>query len=199
MEVKNFPWRDINARGLTLIQFKRYLIETFSMKETIKTLGLLTPEHRDIVAHAQKSSWYPFEIQRQLREAIIARIDPDDPYGVMFRMGLATASWDFSGFLKPFFSFISKKTILNHSANLWGKYYDRGKMSLIEYSEERCYSCIELVEFSADPHFYPVVTSWMTVALKTLKASNPQVEYSHYVQDGPVMKFELRWDSQPSS
>jgi len=193
MGSKSSPWEGILTRGLTLIQFRRYLVEKLGHKETEEVISILAQDTADVIRNVKKGEWYPFEVQRQLREGIIQHVDSDDPLGVMYRMGLVTASWDFSTLLKPFFSFLSAELILNRSAVLWSKYYDHGEVKVKIFKEG--YALLELSDFPSDPHFPPIVTSWMTVALQTLKKKNPRVEHSRCSRNGGELDcFELRWD-----
>lgn len=47
--------------------------------------------------------------------------------------------------------------ILNRSVALWGKYYNQGQMKVVTFKGNR--AVLELSEFPADLHFYPIVTS----------------------------------------
>lgn len=192
MKSLELPWKNIKTRGLTLIQFRRYLLEKFGEEETSRVISALPEETAATIINVKKGEWYPFETQRKLREAIIKKIDPKDPLGVMYRMGLVTSSWDFSGFLKPFFSFIPVETILNRSAALWGKYYNQGQMKVAAFEGNT--AVLQLSEFPADLHFYPIVTSWMMTALQTLRKPNPKVAYSRVTEQKPeIDRFELSW------
>lgn len=195
MQNPHLPWSEIKTRGLTLIQFKRYLVKDFGVEAADKIIDTLPREAAKQVKFADRGGWYDFETQRLLREAIITHIDPDDPQGVVYRMGLETSSWDFSGFLKPIFSFIPLKTILTQSASLWKKYYDKGKMVLAFYEENQVRQAkLELSDFPSDPHFCPIVTSWMMTALSTLRLLNPRVEHSTCIHMGDdICRFELTW------
>jgi len=186
------PWGNIKTRGITLIQFTKYLSHTFSDNEVGRIYASLPNDTVSIMDQVRKGAWYPFEYQRQLRQAIIQHVDPSDPLGVTYRMGLVTASWDFSGFLKPLFSFISKQTVMKNIATLWKKYYDKGKMELIDFKEN--YSSMELSDFPCDEYFYPIVTSWMKVAMQTLNTENPKVEYKVDKSTTGFCRFELFWE-----
>ncbi|MBD3285557.1 hypothetical protein GF359_03820 [candidate division WOR-3 bacterium] len=191
--MEELPWARIKTRGITLIQFKRYLSETAGEKAALEAISTLPEEQAQSIMNARKGAWYPFETQRLLREVIIAAINPRDPSDVIYDMGLVTASWDFSGFLSSLFSFISKETVLNHAATLWRKYYDRGKMSVVKFEENR--SLIELTDFPCDEHFPPVVSSWMKVAIETLKFRNPVVNtQADDTHKPPLFRFELFWE-----
>lgn len=193
MNQEGLPWEGVKARGLTLIQFKKYLFRTLGRKEGEQALDTLPQASAEAVRNAKKSSWYPFEIQRQLREVIIDAIDPSDPGGVMYRMGLETASWDFSTFLKPLFSFISVEMILNRVSSLWHKYYDQGEVRVTSFKPGD--AVIELYDLPYDPYFCPLVTSWLMVALNTLKKNNPDVQKSEIVLQGKkICRFKLRWE-----
>ncbi|MBN2380839.1 hypothetical protein JXM67_13655 [candidate division WOR-3 bacterium] len=171
----------------------RYVNLTFSKTQAKRIFASLPEETSQAIIQAHKGTWYPFEYQRQLRQSIIEHVDPSDPLGVTYKMGLVTASWDFSDFLKPFFSFISKKTVFMKSATLWRKYYDKGRMELKVFEDN--HSSIELADFPCDENFHPIVTSWMMVALQTLKAGNPEVSHSReQSHTSSLHRFDLFWE-----
>ncbi len=196
MQESVLPWEDIKTRGLTLIQFKRYLVNKFGIDETDRIIETLPRHTANQIKFPDRGAWYEFEIQRQLREAIISRINPSDPYGVIYNMGLVTSSWDFSGFLKPIFSFIPLKTILKQSASLWSKYYDKGNMKVARYQErETKQARLELYDFPSDPLFCPIVTSWMMTALNILKLPSTRVEHTVCIHKGSdLCRFDLYWE-----
>ncbi|NLI98616.1 hypothetical protein GX441_08165 [bacterium] len=192
MEEYPKPWSSILTRGLTLYQFKKYFINSIGEKEALKSFATLPEGARDTVLDVKKSSWYPFETQRLLRELIISKTDPGNPLEAIFNMGLETASWDFSGFLKPLFSFIPLETILNKTAALWNKYYNTGEITV--HSFTKGLARIDLHSFPSDQHFCPVITSWMTMALRTLKKKAPCVNHDICIHKGDSFcRFDLTY------
>lgn len=193
MEDTVLPWSSIKTRGLTLIQFKQYLFKTKGILKADEVISSLPLAVADSLYNVKKSEWYPFEYQRLLREAIVKEIDPSDPDEVTFRMGLTTASWDFSGFLKPLFSFIPLETLLNKTASLWSKYYDKGEMKVT--AARKTSAELELSSFPSDQYFCPIVTSWLKVALEALKKPNTSVTHDTCIHKGDSLcRFELSWD-----
>jgi hypothetical protein len=193
MEEYPKPWSSILTRGLTLYQFKKYFINSIGEKESLNSIKALPEDVRESILNVKKSDWYPFETQRLLRELIITKTNPGNPLEAIFNMGLETASWDFSGFLKPLFSFIPLETILNKTASLWNKYYNTGEIKVQSFSNGL--ARIDLHSFPSDHHFCPVITSWMTMALRTLKKKNPVVNHDTCIHKGDLFcRFDLTYE-----
>ncbi|NLI98614.1 hypothetical protein GX441_08155 [bacterium] len=188
------PWDELRTRGITLVAMTKYLIEKFGEEEALKVISALPPRESKEIVGAKKSEWYPFETQRLLREAIISNVNALEPLDVTYQLGYFTAQWELSTFLKALFTFIPIKTILKQSAALWGKYYDKGKMTVANF--EKGSALLELREFPCDEYFHQLTTSWMIVALETIGVENPKVSYSSDSSaTPPILRFLLSWDT----
>jgi hypothetical protein len=180
------------VRGISLLSTRRYLRSHLKEVEWEGLLENLHPHHREIIRTVEKGSWYPFDIQRIMREEIAKRFNPGNPRQAILDAYLEATDYEISTFLRGMFSFLPVKLVVGRAAALWGKYYRPGVMQSVDMGEKKV--ALELTEFPADNLFCPTVEAWLTNASKYQKLKNAKVQETACIHRGDdLCRWEVTW------
>lgn len=180
------------VRGVSLFALREYVrtkLEGGSLKAFLSPLG---DEERQAVLNVDKAEWYPFDLQKKMRELIVQKFNPRDPEQAVFEACLYTAEYEMSTFLRAIMNFLPAKLVFKQTATVWDKYYSPGVMRTIADDKK---AVLELVDFPADKLFGPVVTAWLTVAAKMLELKDARVRETANIHKGDeCWRWNVDWE-----
>jgi hypothetical protein len=179
----------MSVRGISLISIREYVKSRLDGKGLERFFARFPEGEAEIIFTAVKSEWYPFRIQRHLREGIVHEFNPEDPRQAIFDMVEVTANYEISAFLKVILAHLPKRLVLAQIAKLWDKMYRPGKMTLLEGSDN--HAVIEVSEFAHDPLFCPTMDAWLTVAARNMDLKNAEVAETACIHRGDE---RCRWE-----
>jgi len=194
MPEKNAELPQMLVRGISLISLSDYVKSRLKKDEVRDFFARLPKADSIVIQSAQKWKWYPFFMQRHLREEIANRFNPENPRAAVYDAGLFAATQETSTFLKAMLGFFSPGIVLKNSNVIWRKYYKSGKLrgTLTDDS----HGIVELTGFSSDPIFCPMVQSWLVVSAKALKLKDAKVTETACIHnDDKVCRWTLAWNS----
>lgn len=169
-------------------EYVRTKLEGGSLKAFLSPLG---DEERQAVLDVDKAEWYPFDLQKKMRELIVQKFNPRDPEQAVFEACLYTAGYEMSTFLRAIMSFLPVNLVFKQTAAVWDKYYSPGTMH-IDTTEGK--AVLELREFPADKLFGPVISAWLTVAAKMLELKEAQIKETANIHKGDeCWRWVVEW------
>jgi len=170
------------VRGISLISISRYVKSKLDPVEIKDFFSRLPEGEAETILSAEKSEWYPFMLQRHLREEIAARFNPENPRQAIFDMVEVTANYEITAFLRVILAHLPLKLVLRRLPKLWDKMYRPGKMTLLEGSDN--HAVIKVTEFAHDPLYCPTMDGWLTVAARNMGFKKIEVRETSCIHRG---------------
>jgi hypothetical protein len=181
------------VRGISLISLREYVQSRLKPKDARRLFERLPAVDTEVILSAQKWQWYPFSMQRNLREEIAHHFNPRDPLEAVYEAGLFAAERETSTFHKAMIGFFSVDIVLKNSNKIWTKYYRMGKLTGTFVREGL--GVVELSGFPSDPIFCPMITSWLVVAAKALKLPDAKVSETTCIHRGDAnCSWDIVWN-----
>lgn len=179
------------VRGISLISMREY-VKTRLQGDKLKQFFTPFPDGEpDIIFSANKGQWYPFHIQRHMREQAASQFDPSNPRQAVMDMVAFTSDYEISSFLKGIIGILPPHMVLKNSAQVFGKFYQPGNMTALKADDK--FSIIELVDFPADPLFCPVIDAWIMSAGRNMGLETEVTETSCIHRGDATCRWEVRW------
>lgn len=182
----------MTVRGISLIAISAYVKSKLDPKRLTEFYTRFPRGEPEMILTAQKGEWYPFKLQRHLREETVKEFNPRDPRQAIFDMVEVTANYEISTFLKAILGYLPAKLVLKKTADLWDKYYRPGKMELVKYDGN--HAVFEVTEFSHDRLFCPTMDAWLAVAGKNMRMDEILVKETSCIHRGDELcRWEVTW------
>lgn len=173
---------DMWVRGISLISISRYVSSKLNDKKLRHFYSRFPEGEPEIILSARKSEWYPFRLQRHLREEIAQELNPHDARKAISEMVEITADYEISAFLRTILSHLPVRLVLRQLPKLWDKMYRPGEMKLLEGSDY--HAVIEVSGFAHDPLFCPTMDAWLSVAAANMNLENVAVAETSCIHRG---------------
>ncbi|NLI98072.1 hypothetical protein GX441_05355 [bacterium] len=180
----------IMVRGVSIISLTEYVRASLDPAEFGHfMLHRLTSDSKTLL-QIQKKEWYPFSLQRKMREVIAEHFNPRDPEKAVYDAGIFAASYEIASFLKGMLVNVPFHLALNNISVMWKKYYNKGTL-LINRTDAGV--VIELKDFEPDPLFPPLIEAWFTQVFRTMGFLKVEVEDAGTKHsDDPVLQWRIR-------
>lgn len=181
------------VRGISLISMREY-VKTKLNGERLEEFFARFPENEvEIILNAERSEWYPFYIQQDIRENVVLEFNPKDPRKAIMDLVAFTADYEISAFLRGIIGILPVHMVLRQSARIFSKFYQPGKMTAVRIGQRT--SVFELTDFPADPLFCPVIDAWLTTAGKNMGLKNIEVRETRCIhRGGEVCRWMVFWE-----
>lgn len=184
--------QEMLVRGISLVSLTEYAKSRLCGEDLKRFFAQLPADAARSILKAQKGGWYPFELDRRLREAIVREFNPSSPRKAIYDAGLFAASRETSTFLRAMLSFLSVSLVLDKAQAIWEKYCRPGKFRGTLVNEG--HAVVELSEFGADGLFCPRVEAWLVVGAKALKLKDAKVTETACIHSGDdVCRWKITW------
>ncbi|NLI98073.1 hypothetical protein GX441_05360 [bacterium] len=188
-ETANEP--DMLVRGVSLFALREYMRTKLEGGSLKAFLSPLSDDDKQAILNVEKAEWYPFDLQKKMRELIVRKYNPLDPEQAVFDACIYTAEYEMSTFLRAIMNFLPAKLVFKQTATVWNKYYSRGVMQTIAGDKK---AVLELKDFPADKLFGPVVTAWLTVAARMLELNDVLIRQTGNIHKGDeCWRWEAEW------
>ncbi|MBD3287096.1 hypothetical protein GF359_10565 [candidate division WOR-3 bacterium] len=180
------------VRGISIISTREYLKTRLEGRGWVSFLAQLPADVRENTVNSYKSEWYPFRIQRVLREEIVRLFNPEHPRQAILNAYLFATRYEISAFLRGILSFMPVKLVIERAAALWRKYYNKGTMKAISLGKNG--AALELTDFPGDRLFCPTVQAWLVNAAGYLRLKDVEGKETTCVHRGDeVCRWEVIW------
>lgn len=183
------------AKGIAILGLVKY-IKKYS-KEKGKSLDeiikLMTPEDRQIFSEKILSSkWYPYSIYINLGN-IVDRVFGKGDHSLSREIGRLSAQTDLKGIYRVFLTFFNPQQIVKKIANIWGSYYDKGRVEIVEFSPGRL--IWHLNDFPEIGKFHcKNIEGWNEAFLELTGYKEARVKETKCQTEGsPFCEFVLTW------
>jgi len=192
MSKENPKTLELFVRGVSLMGFYEYLQSRLQEPELKRLIDQLPDKTREVVHHIKKWEWYPLEMDRHMREAIVRRFNPQNPRAAVFEASYFTAEYDINSFLRGIFSFLPIPMIIRQIKTVWSKFYKSGNVVTVPLQDGGV--ALELTEFEADYLFCPTIEAWLLGAMRTIGLKGAEVKETMCIHTGDDRcRWELRW------
>lgn len=179
------------VRGISLISMREYVKTKLNGEEVETFFSRFPPREAEAILGAKRGEWYPFYMQRHIREQVAAEFNPDNPRQAIMDMVAFTADYEISAFLKGIIGLLPVHMVLKQSARIFSKFYQPGRMTAIRMGER--HSMFELKDFPADSLFCPVIDAWIMNAGKIMGLEVEVTETACIHNGGDTCTWEVRW------
>jgi hypothetical protein len=186
-----------NVKGALLVHFSRYVTENGGEARYRALVDKLAPEQQRVVQSlVLPASWYPVEAYNQLIAAFLHEHPGSiQEFGKLVRQ---VAEWDFSTTYKLLMRFSSPELLLGRSGSLWSRYFDTGKVEIVE---KHPHHWTILLRAPTTPEAAPseatcaiAVPVWWTYAL-SLGGVTARIEHHpcRFDARGGVCTYDVSW------
>ncbi|MBD3285598.1 hypothetical protein GF359_04020 [candidate division WOR-3 bacterium] len=182
---------ELLVRGISLISMREYVKTRLAGKDLEQFFTRFPESEEETIVNAKKGDWYPFVIQRHIRENVAKWFNPENPRKAVMDMVAFTADYEISAFLKGIIGILPVHMVLQQSAKVFGKFYNPGKMVAARRGETS--ATFELTGFPADPLFCPVIDAWIISAGKNM-GLDVKVKETACIHNGDdLCRWEITW------
>jgi hypothetical protein len=180
----------IMVRGVSIISLTEYVRTSLDPAEFGHfMLHRFTVDSKTLL-QVQKKEWYPFSLQRRMREVIAEHFNPENPEKAVYDAGIFAASFEIASFLKGMLVNVPFHLALNNISVMWKKYYNKGNLQVnrTDSGVE-----IELKDFKPDPLFPPLIEAWFMQVFRTMGFHKVVVrDFGSESPGDPVLKWTVK-------
>lgn len=185
---------EVTVCGSVLTSLCDYVRSRLQKKGLESFFTRLSPDDRRTIITARESEWYPFSLERHLREAIVREFNPEDPRRAVFEADLFISQYDISGLLYAILKSMPMDVLLKKAQLLWGRLYRPGRIRAVANNNNHV--VVELMGFPSDPLFCPRIEAWSVVAARILGSKNVKVSETACLHRGhPLCRWEVTWNT----
>jgi hypothetical protein len=183
----------IRVKGSVLLSRLAFVHEQAGEPAVARVLARLPARHR---AHAESllpSSWYPFDLSRQLDAAIMEELGGGRS-DFFLRLGAASAERNLTGVHKGFLVPGDAHRFLAQAPQIYAFYYDKGRRRYERTGEKEAVLVTEEAETFSAPDCMTVV-GWHVKALEMCGIRGVRmVEEECRARGGAVCRYRVRWE-----
>lgn len=183
------------VKGIAILGLVKY-IKKYSRekgKSLDEIIKMMTPEDQQIFSQKILSSeWYPYSTYINLGN-IIDRVFGKGDQSLSREIGKLSARTDLRGVYRIFLSFLNPQQIVKRIATIWGSYYDRGVVEVIEYKPGKL--VWHLKDFPEIGKFHcKNIEGWNEAFLELLGYKEARARETKCQSEGsPCCEFVLTW------
>ena len=184
----------MRVKGAALRSSITYLREHFPAEIQQKVMESLQEDQRTILSRPiLVSDWYDAELLYSFMHAV-AEVSVQDERVIFHAMGRQSCDDGLNTVYKLFFKIGSPAFIIKRAAQVWGNYYDEGKMEVLDSSSK--FAHLRLLE----QHLPNVamcmrVTGWMERAVEFSGGRNVQLDHNTCAHRGDQFcEWRASWE-----
>ena len=181
------------VRGVAITAIMDYVKDRLGEEGCNDFLKRFPRDFIDKVLNVGKADWYPVDVISRLRNEVALEFNSQDQRQAAFDIGVFTATYEQSTFLKSIMRHLPIPLILRQAAALWRKFYRPGVMKVVETGDRKV--ILELTDFPpVDPLICPQFEAWLVSAGRNQNLENFEVKETLCLHKGKDRcRWELTW------
>jgi uncharacterized protein (TIGR02265 family) len=182
------------VKGTAVEASLRYVRERFGQAAVARILEALPEADRATLEHGVLASrWYPMDLFLHFMQEVQRQLAAQEP-DVLGRMGRASCDYGMTTVYKIFFKVGSPEFVISRAASVFSRYYDTGKIRIVESGPRRAVVELGGLEGGA-PQFCERIFGWMQRILELAGARKLRPSHTACVHRGDATcRFEASWD-----